>query len=305
MTRILTAVLVLCLALAATAPAVAAPGDDLRRLPTAQQVDRIEREYAAQSRGRVIPDDQLDYYLAQVQRGWGMDQVRKDISGSLRGQGNRRWNGSSWSGATLVCSSNDRRRRECRTPFRGRPVLVENISGTRCVEGRNFGGGNGTMWVDDGCRGRFAEGRGPVTGNTGQVVRCESHDNREKTCAFSGRAVLVKQLSKAACIEGRTWGQRGNTLWVDDGCRGEFAQASGPAPGRPGQWGQWGQNSNYSITCASDDKRRRTCDWDRRQGRPVVIQQISSTRCDENRNWGWNGNSIWVDGGCRARFGAR
>src|SRR5690606_5296417 len=89
MTRILTAVLVLCLALAATAPAVAAPGDDLRRLPTAQQVDRIEREYAVQSRGRVIPDDQLDYYLAQVQRGWGMDQVRKDISGSLRGQGNR------------------------------------------------------------------------------------------------------------------------------------------------------------------------------------------------------------------------
>src|SRR5690606_24670270 len=149
MTRILTAVLVLCLALAATAPAVAAPGDDLRRLPTAQQVDRIEREYAVQSRGRVIPDDQLDYYLAQVQRGWGMDQVHKDPSGSLRGQGSRRWNGAGWSGATLVCSSNDRRRRECHTPFRGRPVLVENISGTRCVEGRNFGGGNGTMWVDD------------------------------------------------------------------------------------------------------------------------------------------------------------
>ena len=60
----------------------------------------------------------------------------------------------------------------------------------------------------------------------------------------------------------------------------------------------------FSEVC--DNNRQRTCAWDRRQGRPVVIENISGTRCQENRNWGWDGNStIWVNGGCRARFGAR
>src|SRR5690606_18709360 len=198
--------LALCLGLAATAPAQGQhrPGEDLRPLPAARQVELIEREYAAQSRGRAIPDDQLAYYLDQIQGGWGLGQVRQDIGHSLQGRGGRQWNGSSWSGQTLVCSSDERRRRQCRTPFNGRPVLVENISSTRCVEGRNFGGGGGTMWVDGGCRGRFSEGRGHVNPGHpgGAVVRCESRDNRQQACAFGGgRAVLVRQLSKAACVE--------------------------------------------------------------------------------------------------------
>ena len=313
--------LALCLALL-SAPAAAqstrayAP-EDLRRLSVPERVRVIEREYADQARGRQIPDDQLEFYLDQIGSGWGFSRIRQDIASSLRGSGTGRpgagwggWNGASWTGQTLVCSSTDRRRRECRTPFSGRPVLVENISGTRCVEGANFGGGGGTMWVDDGCRGRFAEGRGGWggggwQGGDGGTVRCESRDRRQQVCAagFRGRATLVRQLSDTACVEGRTWGQRGGDIWVSGGCRGEFAQASGWGGGWNG--GGW-NGSGYTITCASDDKRHRTCAWDRRQGRPQVIENLSSTRCQENRNWGWDGSgTIWVDGGCRARFGAR
>ncbi len=280
--------------------------ENLRQLTVPGRVRVIEREYADQSRGRQIPDDQLEFYLGQVNSGWGFSRIRQDIATSLRGPGtgNRPgagwggWNGSSWTGQTLTCSSTDRRRRECRTPFNGRPALVENISGTRCVEGINFGGGGGTMWVDQGCRGRFTEGRGGWSGG-GQTLRCESRNNREQTCQanFRGQAVLVRQLSGNACIEGRTWGQRGTTIWVRNGCRAEFAQ-------RSGGWG--GGNPGYSVTCSSDNNRQRTCAWDQRQGRPVVVENISGTRCQENRNWGWDGNStLWVNGGCRARFGAR
>lgn len=315
MKRILAAILVLGLPALAPAHAAGAPQEDLRPLAAPSRVELIEREYAAQSRGGRIPDDQLAYYLEQVERGWGMQRVRQDISSSLHGQGRRGWNGSSWSGQTLVCSSDERRRRTCRTPFDGRPVLVENISGTRCVEGRNFGGGGGSMWVDGGCRGRFAQGRGQGWNSgggwdngpgAGQVVRCESRDNRQHTCEFRGRAVLVRQLSKTACVEGRTWGQRGGTLWVDDGCRGEFAQGRGSGPGRDRDDGYgYGRDMDYSVTCSSDDRRRRRCDWDRHQGRPVLVRQLSDARCDEGRTWGWDGASVWVDGGCRARFGVR
>lgn len=296
--------------------------DNLRQLSLPDRVRVIEREYGDQSGGRQIPDDQLEFYLDQVDSGWTFSRIRQDIATSLRGSGGGRpgsgwggWNGSSWSGQTLICSSNDRRRRDCRTPFNGRPVLVENISGTRCQEGVNFGGGNGTMWVEQGCRGRFAEGRGGGgwsggghgSGN-GQVIRCESQDKRERSCPanFRGRAVLVRQLSSTRCEEGRTWGQRGGAIWVSNGCRGEFAEGRGGGGWNGGGWngGSHG-GSDYSITCNSDDKRRRTCAWDRRQGRPEVIEQISSTRCQEGRNWGWEGSSIWVDNGCRARFGAR
>ncbi|AKC88365.1 hypothetical protein WQ53_11760 [Pseudoxanthomonas suwonensis] len=219
--------------------------------------------------------------------------------GGLR-PGGGGWTGSNWSGQTLICSSNDRRRRECRTPFNGRPVLVENISGTRCVEGVNFGGGGGAMWVDQGCRGRFAEGRGGWQGGSGQTVRCESQNNRERTCGtnFRGRIVLVRQLSSSRCVEGQSWGQRGSSIWVRNGCRGEFAE------GRGGGWG--GSNPGYTVTCSSENNRHRNCAWDRRQGRPVVVENLSGTRCQEGRNWGWDGgNTIWVNGGCRARFGAR
>ena len=298
------ALVALCLALSSV-PAAAQPGrghQDLRRMPLPERVETIEREYARQARGRAIPDDQLEFYLDRVAAGWTFDQVRQDIAASLRGSHSGRpgagwggWNGSSWTGQTLICSSTDHRRRECRTPFRGRPVLVENISRTRCVEGVNFGGGGGTMWVDRGCRGRFAEGRGRPHAGSGGIVRCESRDRRHQLCpaGFRGRAVLVKQLSDTACVEGRNWGQRGGDIWVDAGCRGEFALA--------------GAVAGHTITCSSDGKRFRACNWDRRWGRPVLVEQLSSTRCQEGHNWGWKEREglVWVDGGCRARFAGR
>ena len=32
----------------------------------------------------------------------------------------------------------------------------------------------------------------------------------------------LRQLSRAACIQGRTWGYGRNGIWVSDGCRAEF-----------------------------------------------------------------------------------
>ncbi|MBB5863890.1 DUF3011 domain-containing protein [Xanthomonas sp. 3058] len=149
----------------------------------------------------------------------------------------------SWNGPSITCSSNDNRRRECDTPFRGRAVLVENISGTRCIEGRNWGSDRGRVWVDDGCRARFVEGRGGG--------------------------------------------------W-DRGDRGYGGRDDRP-------------RDDYALTCASDDRRLRTCDWDRRYGRPVLTRQLSDARCAEGRNWGYDARraTIWVNDGCRARFEAR
>jgi hypothetical protein len=270
--------------------------ENLRSLSRADQERVIRLEYSEQSNGRRIPDDQLRFYIDQINRSnWGFSRIKQDIATSLRGNGGG-WNPGPGSGASVLCESQNHRYRECRTNFRGNAVLSENISDTRCVEGQNWGSRDGMVWVDRGCKGRFVQG----SGGNGQTVRCESQNGAIRTCThnFRNNAVLSRQLSSARCIEGQSWGQGRGKVWVKDGCRAEFTDGRGgwnPGPG----------NNNYSVTCSSANDRRTTCAWDSRQGRPMVIQQLSSSPCREGSTWGYSGSQIWVDRGCRARFGAR
>jgi hypothetical protein len=148
----------------------------------------------------------------------------------------------------------------------------------------SLGGGNGD-WNP-----------GPAPGRT---VRCESVDQRERSCqtGFANRARLSRQLSSGACVEGRSWQQQPGVIRVRNGCRGEFVETSQG-------WGNGGGGgSGYTVTCASEDARYRTCAWDDRRGRPVVVQNLSKAQCREGNNWGHQRNLIWVNHGCRARFG--
>ena len=72
--------------------------------------------------------------------------------------------GSDWgpgrpgSNYSVTCSSEDDRYRTCAWQSRfGRPYLIETLSRTACVQGRTWGyTSNNAIWVDGGCRGRFA-----------------------------------------------------------------------------------------------------------------------------------------------------
>jgi len=162
------------------------------------------------------------------------------------------------------------------------------------LRGSRPGGGSGGGW----------HGTTPGGGNGG-IVRCESQDKRERTCPTGWRgARLVRQISGTACVEGRSWGTRNGAVWVNGGCRGEFAEARGPGSGWGGG-GSGGNNARYSVTCSSNDRRRSTCAWESRRGRPVLVEQLSGTACRENQTWGFANGSLWVSNGCRGRFGVR
>lgn len=357
---------VLCL-LALSAPAAAqydtrayAP-EDLRTLSYNDQVRVISQEYRDQSGGRRIADDQLRFYLDQVNRSnWRFNDIKRDIARSLGGStgpgpgpggaircesaDNRSrtcptpWRGSSrvsrqisdtrceegrnwssqngqvtvWGGCraefvaglaggggndTITCQSADNRARTCPTPWRGTSRLVRQVSDTRCVEGSNWRSQNGQVTVWSGCRGEFARGFGGGGGQTG-TIRCESANNRVANCRtpWRGRSEVVRQLSDTTCREGQNWNSSNGQVSVWSGCRAEF----GPA----GSGGGNGGGNGYTVTCASDNGRYTTCNWPPGQGRPRLIQQLSNNACVEGRTWGMAGdNRIWVDGGCRGRFG--
>lgn len=210
-------------------------------------------------------------------------------------------------GRTVTCQSEGYSYRECLTGFGGPARMVERLSDTRCDEGHTWGNvRDGVVWVRDGCRARFAarDGDGGYNGDssyvTGTRIRCESQGGAYNECAIGGRygARLIRQLSDARCEEGRSWGVRGDRVWVDRGCRAEFEITRRGG----GDWDR-GQRRGYSVVCESRDGEMNVCDWDRFRGQPRVGEQLSSARCEEGRSWGMqNRNQIWVDRGCRARF---
>lgn len=196
--------------------------------------------------------------------------------------------------------------------------LAQQRSSAPCIEGRTFGYERGVLWVTGGCRGEFRvyrsawNGSDSGWGNDGRVFRCESQDNRYRQCDTQSRsrARLVRQLSDAPCIEGRTWGSDRGGVWVDRGCRAEFSAGRGSGWGNGnGSWGDrpgYGNDDGYgqTVRCESIDNRTQQCSANvRRDVR--LVRQLSDTRCVEGQNWGWNRGGIWVSRGCRAEFEVR
>ena len=127
------------------------------------------------------------------------------------------------------CESKDGRTAHCNSY--GGARLVRQVSDSPCIQGRTWGTDSRGVWVSGGCRAIFQSGYG--NGNYGNggygnaIVRCESVDNRSRTCNLNagrrGDVRIVRQLSGKPCIEGRTWGYSGSSVWVTQGCRAEFA----------------------------------------------------------------------------------
>jgi len=95
--------------------------------------------------------------------------------------------------------------------------------------GPYYGGGNSGPYYGGGNSGPYYGNGG--YGNYGGASRitCESNDMRRHYCsaATSGGVQMIRQHSQAACIEGRTWGYNRSGVWVDRGCRAEFAVNTG------------------------------------------------------------------------------
>jgi hypothetical protein len=304
MNRPLHAVL-LCLAsafaLPLAAPAGAAPPtarayapENLRSLSRDDQARVIGLEYSEQSNGRRIPDDQLRFYLDQINRSnWGFSQVKQDIARSLGG------GGGTWpppgNGDSIRCESDNGRSRTCPTPWQGGSRLVRQLSDTACVEGRTWQSQRGQVYVSGGCRGEFAAGGNAYPPVGSDSIRCESDDKRPRTCAtpWQGGSRLVRQLSDTACIEGRTWQSQRGQVYVSGGCRGEFAAGGNAYPPVGGD----------NVRCESDNGRARTCPtpW---QGGSRLVRQLSDTACVEGRTWQSQRGQVYVSGGCRGEFAA-
>lgn len=135
----------------------------------------------------------------------------------------------------------------------------------------------------------------------GAWVDCHSNDRRTQFCGVDtrGGVRLVRQVSSAACIEGRTWGYDRRGIWVANGCRATFEIGDrygygygGPGHGRPARL----------VRCESIKNRPRFCAVPGGVRRADIQRRLSRAGCEFNYSWGYERDGIWVERGCRADF---
>lgn len=172
----------------------------------------------------------------------------------------------------------------------------------------------------------FTAAKAPAQRDNGygqSTVTCSSDDGSRHYCNAdtSGRVQMTRQRSGSRCTQGYSYGYDQRGIWVDHGCRADFAVYS---RGNNGNWnngngGNWNNggrdrdrdNGNWqgnggpgavdSVTCSSDDGRRQYCPADT-SGRINMVKQRSDAKCTKGYSWGYDQRGIWVDHGCRADF---
>jgi hypothetical protein len=124
------------------------------------------------------------------------------------------------------------------------------------------------------------------------TIVCASEDGDHRYCAADtrGGVCLTRQLSRSACIDGDSWGYDDRGIWVDRGCRAEFALGHGH-----------GGRAARRLTCASDGHEYRHCAANTRRG-IRLLRQLSRSRCEQGADWDYDHDGVWVKNGCRAEF---
>jgi hypothetical protein len=173
-------------------------------------------------------------------------------------RGDDRWGGHE---SIVRCESTDQRYRHCRADTDGGVELYRQLSRTACRYHETWGYDRRGIWVDQGCRGDFQLGAGRSGGDGQQqdkdkdntaaivggvvalgvigallaekdksgdrpewIVRCESDGGYQYCRADTRNGVrLYRQLSRSSCQYNNTWGYDRRGVWVDNGCRAEFA----------------------------------------------------------------------------------
>ena len=134
-------------------------------------------------------------------------------------------------------------------------------------------------------------------------VRCESQEGRWNQCALppgEGDTMMLRQLSRNACIRNNSWGTNEGGLWVSRGCRAEFGREKPPARASASADREAGTRSRL-LRCESRNGGHRQCPIET-VGGVRLSHKLSDGDCELGKSWGYDENGIWVARGCRAEF---
>ncbi|HUR80451.1 MAG TPA: DUF3011 domain-containing protein [Thermoanaerobaculia bacterium] len=196
---------------------------------------------------------------------------------------------------TVRCESIDNRMQDCKVGT-GFVTLSQKLSDKNCIYGTTWGYNDGKIWVKEGCRAEF-------NFTERATLTCESLNGEPGLCfADTSEGVrLVRRISDSKCDFGRDWGWDSNGIWVQNGCRAEFAIRPATARATVTTMTSASTTKPATIFCESKNNTRSHCRTDTRWG-VTLVRQISQNDCTRNNSWGYDKDGIWVDKGCRGEF---
>lgn len=231
---------------------------------------------------------------------------------------------------TVRCESDNGRTELCRVDTRGGVRLVDQTSRAACIQGRTWGADERGIWVTNGCRGKFQVGSAYV------ASRSSAYRYGSRT-AYDPYYRGDSRYYGSSYPNSRYYGNSGY-YGVPDGYYGSSYPRSGyygnngyygssyqNGYGNTGSYGMGrydnpiaailsavlggGYNTSYyngrqpqTFKCESIDGYPRFCRLPFQASRIDMRRQLSSTRCEQGYNWGWQRDGVWVERGCRAEF---
>lgn len=158
---------------------------------------------------------------------WGVDTLGVWVARGCRAEFRARPGADVATRRVVRCESSRGRNESCPVILRGAPVrLLRELASAPCRRGESWDVGRNEIRVSRGCKGEFEIGDAETGFPPGaRLLECESRDRRRRSCGTTveREVVLVRQLSNSACEKDRTWGWDAERVWVDEGCRAEFA----------------------------------------------------------------------------------
>ncbi|MDO9363956.1 MAG: DUF3011 domain-containing protein [Sphingopyxis sp.] len=135
------------------------------------------------------------------------------------------------------------------------------------------------------------------------TIRCESRNNNTQRCNVrTDNRVDVQRVLGGRCSKGRDWGFTATQIWVSGGCRAEFAYGyANNGGGYPTPLPQPVEDYAGILNCESWNYAYQQCNVPT-NNRVELTRKIAG-KCNAGRQWGYTGDYIWVDKGCRAEFG--
>jgi hypothetical protein len=206
--------------------------------------------------------------------------------------------------STITCESRNNAYQTCPVNASAGVRLSRQLSSEGCWQNDTWGFDQNRIWVDRGCRAEFQVG-------------AQTSNSAGKNDALAAAAVVG--LAAAAIIatnkhddhhdknHNKNYDNRYDNRYDDgyndrynDRYYDDYYRSGHQANSRYGYNG-YGGDPRRTFRCESRNDRRAYCSIPT-HGHVEVYKQRSSRPCTYGRSWGVNGNSVWVEDGCKAEF---
>ncbi|XP_050396772.1 lectin ADEL [Patella vulgata] len=179
-------------------------------------------------------------------------------------------------------------------------TVDHRISKATCDYTDSYGFRGNKVWVDNGCRAVFKICYTKDAGAYCQhktSLRLSSNGYQYASQILDDAAIVTSmrvrhQISKATCDYGDSYGFRGSTMWVNNGCRAIFSVC-------------FRKGTSVTVECSSRDYKPKVCKIPTNGGRVLSVvpeKHKSRSPCLPGDSYFHTDKVIRVTNGCRAVF---